>query len=136
MDEIGFVLKKREEVMKMNVVLAAEVGNVLQEGFGNMLVGLGVVFAVLVFLSIIIWAFKFLNKVGAKPAAAPAAAPAAPAPVKAAAPVPAAPAVPGKMAKSEVAFSDVDSQTAAVILGVMAQECGGNFKVTSIKKSK
>ena len=119
------------------VFLAAE--SSLAKGFSNMLVGLFVVFAVLIFLSIIIWAFKFLGGAGASKTAAQAAAvkaPAgAPAPaVKAFVPVPAGP---GTMARADVNIEDeIDGATAAAILGAIAQECGGNFRVTSIKKSK
>ena len=120
------------------VFLAAE-SNLLAEGFSNMLVGLFVVFSVLIFLSIIIWAFKFLGGAGAGKANAQAAAVKAPA----AAPAPAVknfvavPVGPGTMAKSNVSIEDeIDGAVAAAILGAIAQECGGNFKVTSIKKSK
>ncbi len=119
------------------VFLAAE--SLLAEGFSNMLVGLFVVFSVLVFLSIIIWAFKFLGGAGAGKAAAQAAAVKAPAsaPAPAVKSFAATPVGPGTMARSEVNFADeVDGVTAAVILAAIAQECGGNFKVTSIKKSK
>ncbi|MBO4289123.1 MAG: OadG family protein [Lachnospiraceae bacterium] len=118
------------------VFLAAE--SLLAEGFSNMLVGLFVVFSVLIFLSIIIWAFKFLGGAGAGKVSAQAAAVKAPA----SAPAPGAKEfvalpVPGTMAKSDVNFEDeVDGAVAAAILGAMAQELGGNFKVTSIKKSK
>ena len=61
----------------------------LQRAALNTVMGLGIVFAVLIFLSFIIWLFKFIpnpeakGKEGAKPAPAPAPAPAAaPAPVQ------------------------------------------------------
>ena len=126
---------------KMNY-LAAEVtgAELVRSGLTNMLVGLFVVFAVLTFLTLIISAFKLLNKVGTAEEQPPKAAPAkAPVPGVASAadfsaPVPAGP---GKMAAAKVAFQDeIDGETAAVILAAVAQELGGNFKVTSIKKSK
>jgi hypothetical protein len=41
------------------------------------------------------------------------------------------------MAKQTVSFEDeVEGPVAAVILAAVAQVCGGNFKVTSIKKHK
>ena len=120
------------------VFLAAE-SNLLGEGFSNMLVGLFVVFSVLVFLSIIIWAFKFLGGAGAGKASAQAAAVKAPAgaPAPAVKNFVAAPVGPGTMAKAQVHIEDeIDGAVAAAILAAIAQECGGNFKVTSIKKSK
>ena len=119
------------------VFLAAE--SLLAEGFSNMLVGLFVVFSVLAFLSIIIWAFKFLGGAGAGKASAQAAAVKAPAsaPAPAVKNLVAAPVGPGTMAKAQVHIEDeIDGAVAAAILGAIAQECGGNFKVTSIKKSK
>ncbi len=124
------------------VLLAAELsgGELVSQGLTNMLVGLFVVFAVLTFLTLIISAFKLLDKVGTAEEQAPKAAPAAaPAPGVAtaanfSAPVPAGP---GTMTSAKVSFGDeIDGETAAVILAAVAQECGGNFKVTSIKKSK
>ncbi|MBQ0025752.1 MAG: OadG family protein [Lachnospiraceae bacterium] len=117
---------------------AKSTGDILGEGLVNMLIGLFVVFSVLVFLCIIIWAFKFLGKIGGgetAPAPAPAAPAAAPAPK--AAPAAAKPAGPGTMKNAGVNLEDeVDADTAAAILGAVASECGGDFKVTSIKKSK
>lgn len=111
--------------------IAAVSGEMLLEGLKNMVVGLGVVFAVLIILCVIIWAFKFLSGFGADDAKADA--PKAPKN----APKPAAKqAGPGKMSEADVNFEDVDADTASVILGVMAEECGGNIEVTSIKKSK
>lgn len=119
------------------VFMAAE--NLLAEGFSNMLVGLFVVFSILIFLSIIIWAFKFLGGAGAGKASAQAAAVKAPvnAPSPAVREFVAVPVGPGTMAKSDVNIEDeIDGAVAAAILGAIAQECGGNFKVVSIKKSK
>lgn len=127
----------------MSFLAAAGIGEALQ----NTVVGLVTVFAVLAFLVFIISLFKYVNRwetkkekaakaeqAAAAPAqAAPAAAPAAAAPAPAA---PARPAGPGTMANSKVHIADeVDGTVAAVILAAVAEECGGNFKVTSIKKS-
>ena len=114
------------------IFLTAESQNLITEGFTNMLIGLTVVFSVLILLCLIIWAFKLISRAGGGETPAQKA-PAAPA----AAPAPAAPAakVPGTMAETELNIDgSVDGDTAAVILGAIAQECGGNFKVTSIKK--
>ena len=105
---------------------------------GNTIVGLGTVFTILAFLILVISLFKYVNKFAmAQEAAAKAA---APAPAPKAAPAPAAPAVPvgpGTMANAAVNFGDeVEGPIAAVILAAVAETCGGNFKVTSIKKSK
>ena len=124
------------------VLLAAELsgGQLVSQGLTNMLAGLFVVFAVLTFLTLIISAFRLLNKVGTAEEQPPKAAPAAaPAPGVATAANFSAPvsAGPGTMANAKVSFGDeIDGETAAVILAAVAQECGGNFKVTSIKKSK
>ena len=114
---------------------AADVGANIAEGLKNMVVGLGVVFVVLIFLMFVISLFKFVNKLDKPKEKAPAAAP-APA---AAAPVvrAAAPAGPGTMANASVSVEDeVEGPVAAAILAAVAEECGGNFKVKSIKKSK
>ena len=130
--------------------------NNLVFAFQNMVVGLGTVFLVLAFLILVISLFKYVNqwddvqeairmvkaaKNGEKPAArtmpaaAPAAAAAAAAPAVSAAP--AVPAGPGKMAAAKVNFADeVEGPVAAVIMAAVAEHLGGNFKVTSIKKSK
>lgn len=116
--------------------VTASIGSNIMSGLQNMIVGLLVVFVVLVFLSLVISCFKFVNKLE-KPKEQPAAKkPAAPAP--AAAPVPApVPVGPGTMAASSVTFTDeVESSVAAVILAAVAETCGGNFTVKSIKKSK
>ena len=125
------------------VLLAAELsgGELVSQGLTNMLAGLFVVFAVLTFLTLIISAFKLLNRVGTAEEQPPKAAPVtAPAPGVATAAnfsAPVIPAGPGTMAAAKVSFDDeIDGETAAVILAAVAQECGGNFKVTSIKKSK
>ena len=116
--------------------LTATIGEQLLDGVSNMIVGLGVVFAVLILLCVIIWAFRFIGKLDKSSAAD--AAPAAPkkAPVPAAAPAAAAPKTPGKMAEGGVELEGVDADTAAAVLGAVAQECGGSFKVKSIKKSE
>lgn len=125
-------LKYHIEVKRMNVsyVLAAD-GSMILEGLKNMVVVLAVVFTILILLSIIIWTFKFLGKIGggnsaAKSISAPAGAPAPSAPAGSA----------GSMSETDVEFKDVDAETAAVILGAMASELGSGFSVTSIKKSK
>ena len=89
------------------------------EALGNMVVGLGVVFLALLFLSGIISLFKLIGKADKMPAA-----PAKPA-VKAA---PAAPAAP----KADV----VDGAVVAAILAAVAQKCGPGARVVSIEKSK
>lgn len=115
---------------------AKTLGEQVQEGLMNMVVGLGVVFIVLIFLSFVISLFKFINKLDKPKAKEPVAAPAG-APAPAAAPVAAVPAGPGTMAGAKVAIADeVEGPVAAAILAAVAESCGGNFKVTSIKKSK
>ena len=89
------------------------------EALGNMVVGLGVVFLALLFLSGIISLFKLIGKADKKPAA-----PAKPA-VKAA---PAAPAAP----KADV----VDGAVVAAILAAVAQKCGPGARVVSFEKCK
>ena len=109
---------------------AADVGANIAEGLKNMVVGLGVVFVVLIFLMFVISLFKFVNKLDKPKEKAPAAA--APAPARAA-----VPAGPGTMANASVSIADeVEGPVAAAVLAAVAEECGGNFKVTSIKKSK
>ncbi len=118
----------------MSLLAASGIGEAIQ----NTVVGLVTVFVVLAFLVFVISLFKYVNKwqtgkenaaKAQKAAAAPA--PAAPAPV-----APAKPAGPGTMASSRVNIADeVDGTVAAVILAAVAEECGGNFKVTSIRKS-
>ena len=120
-----------------NAPTDVSLGEAMQEGLMNMAVGLGTVFVVLIFLTFVISLFKFVNKFDKPKAketvAAPANAP-APAPVQAA---PAAPAGPGTMANAQVAVADeVEGPVAAAILAAVAETCGGNFQVTSIKKSK
>ena len=108
---------------------AADVGANIAEGLKNMVVGLGVVFVVLIFLMFVISLFKFVNMLDKPKEKAPAA---APAPARAA-----VPAGPGTMANASVSIADeVEGPVAAAILAAVAEECGGNFKVTSIKKSK
>ncbi|MCD8330084.1 MAG: OadG family protein [Lachnospiraceae bacterium] len=116
----------------------------IAEAVTNAVVGLGTVFVILAFLILIISLFKYVNqwdmnrqakaqaKEEAKKPAAPAVAPAA-----APAPAVAAPVGPGTMASAKVTISDeVEGPVAAAILAAVAETCGGNFKVTSIKKSK
>ncbi len=128
---------------------AAAEGEGIVFAFQNMVVGLGTVFLVLAFLIFVISSFKYVNELtdvkealqqvrAAKKGTAPAA---AQVPVKAAAPaaqpVPALPAGPGTMAAAPVNFADeVEGPVAAVIMAAVAEHLGGNFKVTSIKKSK
>ncbi len=111
----------------------------LAEAFQNTIVGLGTVFLVLAFLILVISSFKLVNQWDAnrqaknaketKAAPAPAAAPAA-------APAPAVPAGPGRMSTGSVNFADeVEGPVAAVILAAVAEELGGDFRVTSIKKA-
>ena len=74
---------------------------------------------------------------GAAPvAAAPAAAAPAPTAAPAAAPAPVVPAGPGRMSSGSVNFADeVEGPVAAAILAAVAEELGGTFRVTSIKKA-
>ena len=141
----------KEEVKNMTFLAASNLataaadtslGEAMQEGLMNMVVGLGTVFVVLIFLTFVISLFKFVNKMERsmakeQPVKAPAAAPApakAPLPV---APAPAAPAGPGTMESAMVSVADeVEGPVAAAILAAVADTCGGRFKVTSIKKSK
>ncbi len=117
----------------MTFLAASDLSTILLEGVQNMAVGLIVVFCVLVFLSLVISCFRFVQKLEKPQETAPKAAP-APAP-KAAAPV--VPVGPGTMEAASVSFGDeVEGPVAAVILAAVAEACGGNFKVTSIKKSK
>ena len=126
--------------------------NNLAFAFQNMIVGLGTVFLVLAFLILVISLFKYvnewddvkaaINQVRAAKNGEPLPAKAAPAAqTRAAAPAPAAapavPAGPGSMASAKVSFDDeIEGPVAAVIMAAVAEHCGGNFKVTSIKKSK
>ena len=118
-----------------SAVEEVSLGEAVTEGLMNMVVGLGVVFIVLIFLSFVISLFKYINKLDkpkakTEPVVAPVGAPAP-------APVTAVPAGPGTMANAKVAIADeVEGPVAAVILAAVAESCGGNFKVTSIKKSK
>ena len=68
------------------------IGQLMETATVYAVIGIGTVFAVLIFISLLIACFKFIHKweTGQKEKAAPAPAPVAPAPVKAAAPVPAA----------------------------------------------
>ena len=93
------------------------------EALSNMVVGLGVVFLALLFLSGIISLFKFIGK-GGKNAVKEA-------PAKAA--VKAAPAAPAVAAPKEDA---IDGAVIAAILAAVAQKCGPSARVTSIEKAK
>ena len=112
-----------------NYFVAAVSSAMLLEGLKNMVVGLGVVFGVLILLCVIIWAFKFLDAIGANDAKTEAK------PAPSFAPFPKKGNGNGQMEEDSVQFEDVDEITAAVILGAVAEESGGNFKVTSIKRS-
>ena len=104
------------------VVAASDIS--IGEALGNMVVGLGVVFAALLFLCGIISLFKFISKWDKSAAkAAPAKAP-----VKAAQ---AAPAVAPAPKKEE----GIDGAVLAVILAAVAEKCGPNARITSIQKS-
>ena len=104
-------------------------GSILLEGVKNMIVGLGVVFAVLILLCVIIWAFKFLDGIGAPNATMEERSSSSFAKKSTAKSH-------GQMQQSGLTVEGVDPETCAVILGVMAEELGGNFKVSSIKKAK
>ena len=103
------------------VVAASDIS--IGEALGNMVVGLGVVFAALLFLCGIISLFKFISKWDKSAAKAPAKAP-----VKAAAAAPVVKAAP----KEE----GIDGAVLAVILAAVAEKCGPNARITSIQKSK
>nr|MBQ6241144.1 OadG family protein [Lachnospiraceae bacterium] len=94
------------------------------EALGNMVVGLGVVFLALIFLSGIISLFKLIGKADKKKAPAAQAKPA----VKAAQATPATPPAP----KEDV----IDGAVVAAILAAVAQKCGPAARVVSIEKSK
>lgn len=119
-----------------NASADVSLGEAMQEGLMNMVVGLGTVFIVLIFLTFVISLFRYVNKLERpkaqeKPVAAPVSAP-APAAAPAAAPV-----GPGTMGSAKVSIADeVEGPVAAAILAAVADTCGGEFQVTSIKKSK
>lgn len=117
----------------------ADVSENISEGLLNMAAGLIIVFGVLIFLSLIISCFKYINAIAENRTATKTAPATAPVPAKAAPAIApsAAPAGPGTMAKEKVSFDDeIEGPVAAVILAAVAEACGGNFKVTSIKKHK
>ncbi len=125
-----------------NAPANVSLGEAMQEGLMNMVVGMGTVFVVLIFLTFVISLFKHVNRMERsvlkeKTVEAPANAPApAPAAVPAA-PAPAVPAGPGTMEPAKIHIADeVEGPVAAAILAAVADTCGGNFKVTSIQKSK
>ena len=97
------------------------------EALGNMIVGFGVVFVVLLFLCGVISLFKFVGKLdkSSQKAKAPVKTPAkaAPAPAKAAAPA------------KPAGVGGEDGAVVAAILAAVAQQCGPNAKVTSITRS-
>ena len=103
------------------VVAASDIS--IGEALGNMVVGLGVVFAALLFLCGIISLFKFISKWDKSAAKAPAKAP-----------VKAAPAAPAKAPQADP--NAIDGTTLAVILAAVAEKCGPNARITSIQKSK
>ncbi len=80
------------------------------------IVGMGTVFAVLIFISLIIYCFRFINVIGTKKAPEAGSAPAAPAP---AAPVP-APAAPVPAPAAPVPAADDEAEIAAVIAAAIA----------------
>lgn len=133
-DNIAIPKMQKKEVNKMTLLAATN----LAVAFENMIVGLGTVFLVLAFLILVISLFKYVNAWDARRQAASAAATPAPKAAPAAAPAAAAvPKGPGKMTGAKVSFADeIEGPIAAVILAAVAEECGGNFKVTSIRKSK
>lgn len=96
------------------------------EALGNMIVGFGVVFVVLLFLCGVISLFKFIGKLdkSSQKAKAPVKTPAKAAP----APAKAAPAKPAGVGGE-------DGAVVAAILAAVAQQCGPNAKVTSITRS-
>ena len=128
-------MERRGENMKL--LLAAISAEALKEGLSNMLVGLFVVFAVLIFLCLVIYCFRFLNKIGAgKEAPAAPALAAAPAPRKDAVAFAPTPVGNGEMKDAAVDVQDeIDGEAAAVILAAVAEEVGGEFEIKSIKKS-
>jgi|GEM_PF-853318 len=133
------------EVLKSNGILqeAGELQQAVTEqssmtigkGLQDTLVGLGVVFCALIFLSFVISLFKHIGKFGKTKA--PEAKPAAPAPAAPVAPAPVVAAGPGTMVNAKVQVAEeVEGPVAAAILAAVAENCGGDFSVTSIKKSK
>lgn len=106
--------------MTFFIAAASDIG--IGEALGNMVVGLGVVFLALVFLSGIISLFKLIGKADHK---------AAPAQAKPA--VKAAPAAPAVAAPKE---DTIDGAVVAAILAAVAQKCGPNARVVSIEKAK
>lgn len=107
--------------MTFFIAAASDIG--IGEALGNMVVGLGVVFLALIFLSGIISLFKLIGKADHKAAPAAQAKPA----------VKAAPAAPAVAAPKEDA---IDGAVIAAILAAVAQKCGPNARVTSIEKAK
>ena len=107
-------------------IAASDIG--MGEAFGNMIVGFGVVFLVLLFLSGVISLFKYIGKLdkSSQKAKAPVKTPAkeAAAPAKAAAPA------------APKGVGGEDGAVVAAILAAVAQQCGPNAKVTSITKCK
>ena len=106
-------------------IAASDIG--IPEALGNMIVGFGVVFVVLLFLCGVISLFKFIGKLdkSSQKAKAPVKTPAkaAPAPAKAAAPA------------KPAGVGGEDGAVVAAILAAVAQQCGPNAKVTSITRS-
>ena len=124
-----------QEAGKLQEAVTEQSSITIGKGLQDTLVGLGVVFCALIFLSFVISLFKHVGRFNKTKA--PEAKPAAPAP---AAPVPAmavAAAGPGTMVNAKVQVAEeVEGPVAAAILAAVAETCGGDFSVTSIKKSK
>ena len=102
--------------MTFFIAAASDIG--IGEALGNMVVGLGVVFLALIFLSGIISLFKLIGKADHK---------AAPAQAK-----PAVKAAPAAAPKED----SIDGAVVAAILAAVAQKCGPNARVVSIEKAK
>ena len=124
-----------QEAGKLQEAVTEQSSITIGKGLQDTLVGLGVVFCALIFLSFVISLFKHIGKFGKTKA--PEAKPAAPAPAAPAAPAPAVAAGPGTMVNAKVQVAEeVEGPVAAAILAAVAETCGGDFSVTSIKKSK
>lgn len=106
--------------MTFFIAAASDIG--IGEALGNMVVGLGVVFLALVFLSGIISLFKLIGKADHK---------AVPAQAK-----PAVKAAPAAAAVAAPKEDTIDGAVVAAILAAVAQKCGPNARVVSIEKAK
>ena len=118
------IIKEEEEVNEMAFLAASTI--TMGEAVGNTLVGFGVVFVTLLFLSGVISLLKPLGKLD-KSAQKKEAAPAKPA-----AKTPAASSAPAKPA----GIGGEDPAVVAVILAAVAATCGPQAKVTSIQRSR